>query len=287
MHCNLTHITIPLIFLLISQSAFSQNGRDRAVKDLKKFKGTEMLVVLYDGDELYNTEIKDAVSKYWTITPYSFIPQNELRNYAFEEEYSMLVRNDAKRVIHRVGRTDHIQSNHLAIYVCGKGDNLMNYTGQNALSQIHFKDINDTESYSYKLKALVQHMHEYLSFLEEKKITEDNHAKELRLFNTQEVKKLSGMTLYILKEELPEKLNDLEKLRKFYEHEVEIVGKEEIQAAIATQNGNVAFLHLDPRIKNLYVISAQGGKILYQAPTQDWGTLKGKDFSTLSRVATK
>ena len=141
-----------------------------------------------------------------------------------------------------------------------------------------------TEAYGYKLTALVQHMHQYLEFLDENKITEDNHAKKLKLFNTQEVSNLSEMVLYILQEELPEKFNDLERLRKHYKYDVEIVGKEEIQAAIATQRADVAFLHLDPRVKNLYIIGAQGGKVFYEAETQEGGTLKGKDFSQLSRT---
>ena len=284
MRCNLNLFTIPLMLLIGLQLSWAQNGRDRAVKELKKLKDAELLVVLDDDDDAYNEAMKAAVTKYWTFTPFTFIERADLRDYASEDGYAMLVRNNSKRIIKRVGRTDHIQSNHLAIYVCGKGDDLRNYTGQDAVTQFRLKDVMDTEAYEYKLTALVQHMHQYLVFLDENNITEDNHEKQLKLFNTKDVAKLAEMKLYILAEQLPAKLNDPEKLRKSYDYDVEIVGKEQIQAAIATQREEIAFLHLDPRVKTIYVMGAQGGKILYQASTQESGTLKGKDFSQLSRA---
>ena len=74
MRCNLDFLIVPLMLLFGLQIGWAQNGRDRAVEDLKKLKKAELLVVLDDGDEAYNEAIKEAISKYWTFTPYLFIP---------------------------------------------------------------------------------------------------------------------------------------------------------------------------------------------------------------------
>ena len=283
----LTSCSLSLVFIFYMQLLSAQNGRERILEDLPKIKKTTLLVVLDEVDEVYNEAIKEAIESYWKFMPYKFVSKDELHTLAFDDQYSMLVRNNAKRVVHRVGRTDHIQSNHLAIYQCSRGDNLMNYTGRDALAQYHFKDVMDSDDYGYKLIALLQSMHRYIVWLDKNEITEDNHSKLLEKFCNEHTAKLSGMTLYVTEEDLSEKINDLEKLKKAYQHEIEIVDKATIQEAISKQKADVAFLHIDPRVKNIYILSAQGGEIIYHARTHEWGILKGKDFSNLSKAIEK
>lgn len=267
--------------------AQAQYGRSYRMEDLKEFKATTLIVVLYPGDSLYNGIVKRTLERSWKLTPYRLVPLAQLREYAFDSQYSMLVRNNSKRIVQRVGRTDQILSNHLAIYICGRGDNLMNYSGADAMTHFHLPDVMDTEAYAFKLSGLLQTLHQYLVFMDAHQANEDKHEKLLDQFLHGHEAELGNKILLVRKEDLPEKLQDLEKLRKLYPHALEFVSGSSIQAALDSQRKDAAFLHMDPRIKELYVISTEDGKVLYQARILERGFLKGKDFSLMAKTIAK
>lgn len=280
-----TILSFCFLLVVALSLGFAQNGRTRAVEEWPKIKKTTTLVILYEGQDAYNEKIKDAVEKYWKVTPYQFATTEELLKLSMSKDYSMLVRNDAERFINRVGRTDRIKSNHIALYLCGNGADMRNYPGAEAIAQYQFTDVNNVDEYLYKLTAIIQSMHNYLVFLDTNKITEDNHPKLLKKFDNALANTLHEKTLFLLEEQLSTDLQDLETLKKYYKYEVSIVDKAAIAAAIDAQLPNVAFLHIDPRGKTLYVLSAEGGRIMYEAETVIPGHLTAGDFSALSRAA--
>ncbi len=281
----MTYRFFSVLALLLSLSpAFSQNGRTRALEEYATFKNDSLLVVLYPGQDAYNQVMQQTFERYWKFMPYRFLPAEKLPDYASDERYSMLVRNDAERFVGRVTGTDRIRSNHLAIYPCGLGADLSNYNGARAITQYHFADINDTSDYLFKLPALVQSMQHYLYFVEENRPTEDTHKKLLEEFCNDSVPSLAKRTLYLLPGQLPDNLATQEMLDKYYLHDAELTDKATIAQAIAAQRPDVAFLHLDPRQANLYVIGADGGKILYWRKTSRYGELRHKDLKQLSKA---
>ncbi|MEZ4828058.1 MAG: hypothetical protein R3C61_17510 [Bacteroidia bacterium] len=280
-----TIIPFSFFFVLTFSVILGQNGRTRAVEEWPKIKKTTMLVVLYEGQDAYNEKIKNTIEKYWTIIPFQFVTPDELLKLSLSKDYSMLVRNDSERFINRVGRTDRIKSNHLALYLCGNGADMRNYPGAEAIVQYQFNDINDVDEYLYKLTAIIQSMQNYLVFLDTNKITEDNHPKLLKKYDNALANTLHEKTLLLLPEQLSADLQNPETLKRYYKYEVSIVDKEAIAAAIEAQIPTVAFLHIDPRGKNIYVLSAEGGRIMYEAETVISGHLTADDFSALSRAA--
>ncbi|MDX2245577.1 MAG: hypothetical protein SF052_02295 [Bacteroidia bacterium] len=280
-----TLIPFCILFFSALSVIFAQNGRTISVEEWPKVKKTTMLVVLYEGQDAYNETIKKAVETYWKVIPYQFVTTDELLKLSMSKEYSMLVRNDSERFINRVGRTDRIKSNHLAIYLCGNGADMRNYQGAEAITQYHFTDINNPDEYLYKLVAIVQSMHNYLVFLDTNKITEDNHPKLLEKFNHALANTIHEKTLFLLAEQLSTDLQNMETLKKYYKYEVAIVEKDAIAAAIDAQNPDVIFMHTDPRVKTLYILSAEGGKIMYEAETAIPGFITAGDFAALSRAA--
>lgn len=280
------HILLFAFSFLIAVSFLNaQNGRTPAVEDFPNFKKSTMLVVLDGVDETYNNAIKVAVATYWTITPFQFVTQDEFFHLdgQNEDNYSMLIRNNSERIFKRVNRETKIKSNHLAIYMYNKGIDLRNYTGRDALTQFHLPDVMDTEAYLYKLTAMVQNMQRYLEFLESTEITEDTHPGLVESFNNQDVGSLADRTLYLLAEQLPEKLQDVEKLKKVYKYNIAIIEKEGIAQAIEAQQPDGAFLHTDPRTKTMYILATDGGKILYAADLNKPGEIGNSDFAALSR----
>ena len=281
----MTYRFLSVLMLLLSLSpAFSQNGRTRALEEYPAFKNDSLLVVLYPGQEAYNQVVQETFERYWKFMPYRFLPVEKLPDYASNERYSMLVRNDAERFVGRVTGTDRIRSNHLAIYPCGLGADLSNYNGARAITQYHFSDINDTSAYLFKLPALIQSMQHYLYFVEENKPTEDTHEKLLAEFCNAEAAALAKRTLYLLPEQLPDNLATQEMLDKYYIHDAELTDKATIAQAISAQRADVAFLHIDPNKSNLYVLGADGGKILYWSTTSSYGEVRNKDLKRLSKA---
>ncbi|MDX1909100.1 MAG: hypothetical protein SF053_18830 [Bacteroidia bacterium] len=274
---------IGLLGFVLSPLA-GQNGGRIAFLQFPKIKATTMLVVEYEGQPQYNETIRQAVTQYWTLTPYKFISAAELTDYVKDDTYSMLVLDSTEKARHGVERTDIIKRNHLALYLCGKGLDMRNYGGKAALTQFQFRDAYATEEYLYKLPGLVQAMHDYLLFLNTQKITEDNHDKKYEAWRNRDVATLANVALYVVTHDLPEDLRDETQLRSWYQYDLQLVTPDEVATALAQQKPDIAFLHIAPNVTDLYIISAQGGKVLYHAtPTirgqftkQDWVRLAAR-----------
>ena len=60
--------------------------------EIKQFMASKTCVVLEDDQfSAYNSYIKDAVKKYWTITPYEFIEVTDFNVRRLKSEYSFIV----------------------------------------------------------------------------------------------------------------------------------------------------------------------------------------------------
>jgi len=276
-----------IIGIFLCANAIAQNGRYASLEDFPEVKGSTLLVVLYEGDDLYNNSIKEIIESNWKFTPYQFVDTAELYHISKtkgDEEYSMLVRNNALRLVNRVNGTDKIQSNHLAIYLLDKGNDMRNYTGKDALTQFQCKDVRNTQEYYHILPAMVKYMQLYLQHVDEKKPTEDNHEKLLRVFNNAHTQKLANYTLYIDQDDMPEDL-EITKLREVYTDSIAVVEKSVIQEAVKNGKENTAFLHLDPRVKQITIMDAATGEVLYLTRTVSSGELQDADFKKMSKAA--
>ena len=276
-------ITVFILFQGVFVAA--QNGRTPALEEFPTFRKSTLLAILYENEPEYNRVIKSAIESYWTITPYKFIQYSELNEYINNYDFSMLVRNGSERIVKRVNSTDRIKSNHLAIYNGNKGLNLRSYTGADALTQFQFKDIEQTSDYAYILPAVIQSMQHYLNFIDKEEISEDNHEKKVEIFNNELAGTIGEKTLFLLEEQLSDDFKDIEKIQKAYKHNVQIVDKEILAQAIEEQNPNVVFMYLDPRVKDIYILAADGGRILYHASVHERGSITKRDFMNLSRNA--
>lgn len=278
-----------LIFIalvcLYSLPLVGQNGRYSSLKDFSKVKNSTLLVVVDVDDPLYSQSIKEIIDSSWTFMPYQFVDSAglyEISKKKEDKDYSILVRNKAQRIVNRVNGTDIIQSNHLAIYLMDKGSDLRNYTGKDALTQFHFKDVKNTFEYFHKLPACIKYMQLYLQFIEEKKPTEDNHPRLLKEFNAAHTALLKDYRLYLEQSPLLEELS-VESLKEVYPYEIEIVEQEKILQAVQNETEKTAFVHLDPRVKQITVMDAASGEILYLARTDVTGELNFGDFKKIAR----
>lgn len=280
------NVFLLFITLMGGLSIHAQTGRYRAIDEFfDQAKKSTLLVVEYEDDFDYNNSIKRAVDIFWTFTPVEIIPFSDLHKYANDDKYTMLIRNNSTRVKRGVRTTDQIKSNHLAIYLCGKGSDLRGYTGADALVQYHFRDIEDTDSYVFKISSLVRTMQSFLQFVDTTETTELKYERAVEEYLNELSHTLENKILYVLKDDLPEKLRDEKKLQKYYKNTIQIADKETIRKAVLTNREDGAILHLDPRVKEIFVIGIREGRILYHAPVKKRGSLTGKDFSTISSAS--
>lgn len=280
--------SILCMFIVWGNMLNAQIGQLRSCEKIKYFKTTTTLIVLDDeSNSAYNKAIRHTIDNYWRLTPVKFIPESELKNYFGNDQFSMLVRNSAQRVHRRAGgRTSTIKHNDLALYICDQGP-LENYLGGDAIAMVKLDDVMRVDDYLYELTGLVQNMQVYVDFIENEKIDKNNYEREILRYAVERVGDLANFNLLICADDLTASMNNPEKLAKTYKYPVEIVSKEKIAEAIAAQKGDVAFMHLHPRQREFFIIHAAGGRLLYHAKVNDYGELKMKDFSILSKRIAK
>lgn len=275
------------LFLFLLSTLFAQNGRYASLDDFPEVKSSTLLVILYEDDELYNTNIQEIIEENWTFSPYQFVDTTELYEISKnkgDKEYSILVRNNAHRLVRRVNGTDKIQSNHLALYLLDTGSDMRNYTGKDALTHFQMKDVRNTMEYFHKLPAFIKYMQLYLRFVEEKKPTEDTHGKLLREFNNAHSDSLQSYTLLIEQGDVEDFIS-LEEIKTLYPYPIELVESASILTAVRGEAGDKAFLHLDPRLKYFTIMHASSGEILYRERTETSGELSKADFRKLGKAA--
>ncbi|MEM9934903.1 MAG: hypothetical protein AAF824_14855 [Bacteroidota bacterium] len=277
-----------ILLLSCTSTLLAQTTTKSGVNGFPRFKQTTMLVVLdNDAHSTYNQIVDKAIRKYWAITPFTFITQNELPMYEGKDEYSLFLKNDNTRTVKKVRQTYTIKNNNLGIYL-NDFPTLQRYSASDAVAYIKLEDVNDYNAYLYKLEGLIQSLHTYLSsFLNNYEVSRDNlDDLEEEHFNARRTE-IKQYLLYISANDLPPGIKDTEKLAKYYKHNFLIVSEGDIERAIAEQEEGVAYLHLHPRVKKIQVVTANGGEILYSTIPKEYGKFQIKDLTELYRKVGK
>ncbi|MEM7372014.1 MAG: hypothetical protein AAF587_25585 [Bacteroidota bacterium] len=272
------------IFLaLLPVFGFGQHGGRLAFEKFPTIKKTTLLVVLPEGDDAYKTAILPAIQEHWTLMPTEVVSVTEMADFSRNEQFSMLIIDNSERIRHTVDGDDVIRRNHIALYHCNRGEYLKAYGGKEAVTQWAFEDVTNTASYEYKLPGLIQAMHNYLSFLDTAKATEDSHNKKLEVFRNYQADQLKEMTLLLNAEDLPENLN-FASVQSTYPYPIESVGPSEIQEAIESKDATKAFLHFGPQYEDIFVIGTGDGTIFYHARPTERLQLRTQDFREMKEI---
>ncbi|GAB4427428.1 MAG: hypothetical protein OHK0039_45740 [Bacteroidia bacterium] len=273
--------------MLLPALLWAQEGGRLSFEKFGNFRNTTTLVVLYDTTPGYNEAIQQVFRQSWNITPYRFIQENELLRYASDEAYSMIVRDNSEKTHSRTSGTTLIRRNHLAIYPCGKGAPLKNYGGKEAVAQFRMVNIDLVADYTHLVPLLVRTMQQYLRFLEQETLTEDNFETKFEYFRNAQVGKLASMRLLIDAGTLSADLVDEAALRAAYTYDFERVETGAMADELAPAPADAALLYLSPDGTDLYVIGIAEGEILYHAYRSADTPLQAADLEKIaSAVAT-
>jgi hypothetical protein len=242
-------VTIPLSL------AYGQREYLPTEEDLELFHTTKTYVVL-EGNPIseYNFEIKDAVEQYWDITEYEFLQYDDFFKKSRDPNASFLYTATVS--------FEKDKSNTRYTFLC------LSLGGDHATLNDMKDVVNiplcyfgvDEDRYTYKLGTLVNFMQKHV-----KMITEHPEMISQNIFNeyNDNMSEITGKTLYVIEDELENKIGSEARFRSVYPYAYKFVTREEVKEAIMNREKDVVFLHkVGPEGKKL---SARVYKILIGA----------------------
>jgi hypothetical protein len=201
------------------------------------FKNSKTCVVLGTGSITYNMYLKDAVEKYWNITDFEFIDQQEFDKRRFNSKYSFLVL--MKGVFDK--DPGGVSYNYLSLVL---GDVATNMTDMPELCSIPLSYSDDNNSdYEYAIPAIVKFMQKHARNLEYNRFFIS--VKGLKFYNKSAGFKGKGLLLN--SEMMASNANSPEKIKTGYPYYVKLATASEIQTELTSNPANSLFLfHVGP-----------------------------------------
>lgn len=228
---------IVLLFILsISISSFSQLAVG-SKREIKQFYKTKTMVVLDGGmfGSAYDVKIQEVVKKHWKATDYEFINSSQLGDLQNNPKYSFLVRVDVDFYNQDKMRAKYV---FLTLALGGNAGDINNMPKVASFPLSYEGVMND--NYLYKLGIGIQFMQNHVALT--KQNTDLNDRNIIKYYNKNQTN-VNDKELYVIEDELEEKIRSMDKIKKVYPGTVKFVTAEEIEKAINEKNKDVVFLH--------------------------------------------
>ena len=220
---------------------------------------------------MYNGAIKDAANKHWKITDYDFINKDDFKKKLKVSTASMVVETES----HFEGQEELGVFTSLSL-ILGKPGGNINTVPDIITIPMAYSDV-DYDNYYYKLGLALLFMQNHVQWLKNNPHVEDkvliNHYKNSR-------KSTKNKTLWLLKNEMAEDINTLDRIKQVYDGDVKFVTRDEIKEAIDSKNQDVILLHLVAPSRNIkgtvvtkMILDAANADIYYF----DYHRIKGKN----------
>lgn len=228
----------PALIALLIMSALVAGAQQRpypTVEDALRFKGSTTCVVTEDTPfSFYNQEIRNAVDKYWKVTPVKYISTAEFNVMRTDPSYSFIVLTITNFSNDKSGSAYDFLNLLLGADVDGL-DELPEFCAV----PLSFAGAPE-EEYSYKLGLIVRFMQYHADLVMKNPTT--TALRYLKYYN-RNVPEISGKTILVREEDLAPEINTVEKIAKYYPYKVRIVDEEEIIRAIENKDKDVLIVH--------------------------------------------
>lgn len=227
-------LAIFICFIILSSSLFSQSVLPTQ-SEIDAFFNSKTLVVLESGMfTTYNDEIKEAFEKYWNITPYDFINNNEFKEKMSDSTYSFLLLTQSyyekdKKEIHY---------NFLNLLLGAKYTSLSELPEMASLPLSYFEG--DDENYGFKLGVIVRFFQNRVIELKEKGSI--SSMKYLTYYNNF-ASQIKTKKLLIYEGNLQPKYRSLKAIKDYYQYDVEIVSADVLSEIVSQGADDIYFLH--------------------------------------------
>ena len=253
---------------------------------IKLFMTTTTCIVLDDNIfNTYNNEVKTAVEKSWTITPYEFISYAEFEKRKFNDNYSFLVRTkDTYKA-----DADKMNYRFLSLLQGGKYGSVYHMPTLCSFPIAYYESSDDNY---YEMGAIVRFVQNHVNLTKEHP---ELSEKNIIQYYNKNVTSIGNKTLYLIDEQLAKDVNTDAEIKPVYSKKFKIVKDEDdIKKLIKAQDPNVVFLHKvgppvgSPKAARCFkIVMGTDGSIYYvdfhkiSAKTPD-GFLKS-DFKALNK----
>lgn len=203
--------------------------------EIKQFMASKTCVVLeQDQFSSYNVFIKEAVKKYWTLSPYQLISVQEFNKMRRDPAYSFIV----------LTQTNYEKDKANTLYnflnlLQGKDVSKLGELPEICAIPLSFAGEDDYD-YNYKFGAILLFMQKHAQMISaDPSLT---GRKYLKYYNDN-IPEVSGKTILIKEEDLAPEISTIDKIKAIYPHNVEIVTEEDIVKAIQEKTPNTLILH--------------------------------------------
>ncbi len=259
-------------------------------EDLAHFQATKTYVVLNDNPMSdYNYEIRDAVEKWWTITPYEFLEHDDFAEKSLDRNASFLY-VAAVNFEKDKSRTRYM---FLCLSLGGERETVDDLKDITNLP-LGYHGV-DEDHYTYKLGTIVRFMQNHIRMLIDDPAMVSQNVFEYYNNNMGDMK---GKTLYLVEDEVDPKIATPAKIREIYPYSFKFVDREEIKELIMAGDKDAVFLHkvgpegkkLEARVYKI-LIGAADAKFYYyayhKAGPKNPDALLSNDFRLLSKARQK
>jgi len=203
--------------------------------DVDRFFKSKTYVVLQNNPmSEYNMKVKEAVEKFWTITPYEFITSNQFDEMRKDPEKSFLVLIQVKFPKDKIEATYNFLSVLLGSAVKKVTDN-----PEICGIPISYASV-DEYSWGYKTKAMVTFLQNHILLMKAK--PEIISADMFSYYNKSKGD-IHTKELWVVEKDLAKEARSLATLQSKYKFAIKVVKPEDIEKAIEEKNSNVVFLH--------------------------------------------
>ncbi|MDX9728739.1 MAG: hypothetical protein RBT50_05700 [Bacteroidales bacterium] len=229
------HFLLSLLPLLVSATALSQQRPWPTADDAARFlKSVTCVVKEADPFSFYNAEIRDAVDKYWKVTPVKYITVEEFNVMRNDPSYSFLVLTITNFSNDKSGSTYDF----LNLLQGADVDELDQHPEFCAIP-LCFSGAPE-EEYSYKLGLIIRFMEYHAELVMKNPST--TALRYLKYYN-KNVPEIRNKTILVREDDLAPEVNTLERIAVHYPYKVRIVDEEEIIRAIEEKEKDVLIVH--------------------------------------------
>lgn len=224
-----------ILILILPAAAFAQQRPWPTLEDLEKFKKSVTCIVKEDDPfSFYNAEIKDAVDKYWKVTPVKYITTSEFNVMRNDSSYSFIVLTITNFSNDKSGSTYDFLN-----LLLGADVDELDQLPEFCAIPLCFSGAPE-EEYSYKLGLIIRFM-EYHADLVMNNPTLPA-LRYLKYYN-RNVPQIKDKTILVRESDLAPEINTTDKIALYYPYKVRIVDEDEIIRAIEEKEKDVLIVH--------------------------------------------
>lgn len=229
---KLTFLSLAMLFVVFSARAQAPfPNKD----EIKQFTESKTCVVLEESQlSAYNAYIKEAVEKYWTITPYEFIQVKEFNVRRMKPQYSFIVLTQTSYERDKSGTL----YNYINL-LQGKSGSKLDEMPEICAIPLSCASEDDFE-YGYKLGAILLFMQNHARMIsEDPSLTGRKYLKYYNKF----IPEVANKTILVKEEDLAPEISTIDKIKAIYHGKIEIVSENAIMKAVAEKTPNTVILH--------------------------------------------